>query len=156
VRENTQALTLWKFTIAQWIILVGGVLAVVGSLLPWYSVTFAFLGQQQSIIIGGWDVPTGKVTLVLGAASLAFFILQYFKVRLPDDLVSREPWVFAVLGAEAFVVALLYLLDGPRVLSSGGFYSSGAAIGLYLVLIGAAAVGIGGYLRRRDKKSWLL
>ena len=99
---------------------------------------------------------TGKATLLLGALILALFGAGLLKLRLPADLMSREPLLYIAFGAEAFVLALLYLLDGPRVLSSGGYYSSGPAIGLYLALIGAAAAVLGGYLRGRDQRSWLL
>jgi hypothetical protein len=124
--------------------------------MPWYSITFVLLSRQQSLTIAGWDIATGKVTLLLGGAALAFFGSRLLKMKLPAEIAAREPIIYMALGAEAFLLALLYLLDGPRVLSSGGYYSSGPAFGLYLVLIGATAAVIGGYLRGREQKSWLL
>jgi hypothetical protein len=147
---------LWKLTLAQWTILCGGALAVVGALLPWYSVTFVLAAQQQSFYIRGWDVPTGKVTLLLGAASLIVLALQRFEIPMPSRVVEWEVLIYLALGVETFILALLYLLDGPAVITSGSFYSTGSGIGLYLTLIGSAAITAGGYLRRRERRSWLL
>jgi hypothetical protein len=152
--QNT--VMLWKLTLAQWTVLSGGALAVLGTLLPWYSVNFVLATHHQSISISGWDVPTGKVTLLLGAAGVILLLLQRLKMPLPARLADREVLIYLVLGAQAFILAFLYLLDGPTVITSGSFYSSGAGFGLYLTLIGAAAMTLGGYLRRRDRGSWLL
>ncbi len=147
---------LWKLTPAQWVLASGGLLMLLGTFLPWYAVTLVVPGQQQSTIISGWDVPTGKATLLLGMLALALLALQLLNVKLPAMVSDREVLIYLALGVESFLFALLYLLDGPRILTSGGFYTAGTGIGLYLVLAGSIAIAAGGYLRTHDRKSWLL
>src|SRR5579862_3050303 len=146
---NTSRALLWRLTLAQCLLASGGLLVILGTFLPWYSVTFTLFLQQQVTNITGWDVPTGKATLILGIAALVFVALQALRVRLPEALVEREVVLYMAAGIEAFVLGLLYLLDGPRIISTGGFYSSAPGIGLYIALIGAATIAAGGYLRQR-------
>mgnify|MGYP001434298542 CR=1 FL=1 len=155
-RDAKSSTVLWRLTLAQCLLGSGGLLVVLGTFLPWYSVTFTLFLQQQVTNITGWDIPTGKATLILGMAALVFLALQVLRARLPDALVEREVMLYVAAGVEAFVFGLLYLLDGPRIITTGGFYTSAPGIGLYIALIGAATLATGGYLRQRERKSWLL
>lgn len=154
--DSTAPRLLWRLTLAQCIIAGGGLLIVLGTFLSWFTVTFTLFLQQQTSSISGWDVPTGKAALLLGLGALLFLALQIFGVRLPTSVVEREVVLYMATGIETFILAGLYLLDGPRIITSGGFYSSGPGLGLYIALIGSAAIATGGFLRQRESRSWLL
>jgi hypothetical protein len=139
---------------SQWLLLAGGLLTIVGSLLPWYSLSFMLANQRQSAMVSGWDVSFGKATALLGLLTLALVAARFLKVKLPAVLATHEAGIYLGLGAETFFLSLLYLLDGVRVVAPGSYYSGSPALGLYLVLVGAAIVVAGGYLAGKDQGGW--
>lgn len=142
-----------QLTPTQWTLLGGGALTVLGSFLPWTILTFAL--NHQTIAITGWDTSFGKVTALLGVAALILLALRLFGIKLPEALADRERLILLGLGAEALLLAVLYLLDGVQVLAAGAFASTGPGIGLYLSLIGSLALAIGAYLHK-GAGGWLL
>jgi hypothetical protein len=123
--------------------LIGALLVVVGAFLPWSSVTLG-AAQRLTIATAGWESAEGKVVAVLGLATLALALLRLTGVKLPAALAPWERIIYIGLGAEALLLTLLYALDGVRVLSAVGFVSAGAGRGMYLALIGSAAITAGG------------
>ena len=123
--------------------LIGAVLVVVGAFLPWSSIT---LGQLQRLTIAttGWESAEGKVVAVVGVLTLALAVLRLAGVKLPAALAPWERPIYIGLGAEALLLTLLYALDGVRVLSTDGLVTASAGLGMYLALIGSAAITAGG------------
>jgi hypothetical protein len=123
--------------------LVGALLVVVGAFLPWSSITLGAL-QRLTVATSGWESAEGKVVALLGLATLALAVLRLAGVKLPAALAPWERPIYIGLGAEALLLTLLYALDGVRVLSTDGLVSTGAGLGMYLALIGSAAITAGG------------
>ena len=123
--------------------LVGALLVVVGAFLPWSSITLGAL-QRLTVATSGWESAEGKVVALLGLATLALAVLRLAGVKLPAALAPWERPIYIGLGAEALLLTLLYALDGVRVLSTDGLVTTGAGLGMYLALIGSAAITAGG------------
>lgn len=113
-----------KMTTAQKIGVGGGVLLLVASFLPWYSVS---LGAFGSVSAKAWDagfLAWGGVVLgIAGAVVLA--------------MGSKEQ-IAMLLGAASVVLILLRLLTE----------SSAVSFGLFLGLVGAALVAYGAWKQK--------
>ncbi|MGH3421313.1 MAG: hypothetical protein ACRDOD_17205, partial [Streptosporangiaceae bacterium] len=70
-------------------------------------------------------------------------------VTLPP-LPQTDAMIFAIIGVFMVVMALLWLLTGSGTTVSGPGYSAGASFGLYIGLIAAIVVAVGGFLKRSD------
>lgn len=152
--------TRWRLpTPSQWLLLVGGVLIVAGSALPWWSVTLPSgrVGASAAVTLAsaGWSTASGKVVVALGAIVLLLALLRVLRVPLPSALAPRERVVYVALGAEALLLEVLALLDGVHVFTSGGYIAASIGIGLYLALAGAVAAIAGGWLHQADA-AWML
>lgn len=122
-----------------WLSLMGGVLVVLGTFLPWI--------QVGSIIVNrGMDNPDGAIALVGGGVACVVCIFC-----LVERNHSRRLWPPACLVLLAALALGVSLLDLQAVESriaglSGGFLSIAASVGsgLYVILAGAIALGVGG------------
>lgn len=109
--------------------LVGGLAAVAGAVLPWYSVDLTFVTG----VIHGLDTRDGFATLALGAVELAFGIAL---------LGTRSPGRVRTVGALIAVTALTGVASAVIDLDSHGLAT--VAVGLYLVVAGNALALVGG------------
>ena len=107
---------------------VGGILVVVGSLLPWYS----FLGVGVSGWSSGWPAILGILAAVAGAALL-----------LAEPLTGSRPQLgsFAPSQAALLAGAVGTLLIVLRFLTESSFVS----VGLFVSLVGAGLVTYGAF-----------
>ncbi len=140
---------------SQWLLLAGGALTVIGSALPWWSLTLPEEPRSAALSPAGWTTAEGKAVAVLGALVFLLALLRLLRVPLPAAVGSRERVIYVALGAEALLLALLALLDGIHVFTPGGYIAAAAGVGLYLTLVGAAASIAGGALHGSDA-AWML
>lgn len=125
-----------------------GALIVVGSIMPWATLTAPFVGQvdvRGTESDGKWTLLLG---LVIGAQGL---ILRTSKT---DD--RRGVWI--ALGILGLMVAGVGVVDASSISSSfesNEYVSVSVGPGVYLVAVGGATAAIAAYLRlfRRDRGS---
>jgi len=117
------------------ILLIGAALLVIGSVLPWATVT-SFLGKVD---VTATD-KDGAITLVIGVLiGLGAFLSK----AKPG---KRASWGSAIFGAIAGIVALADMSDIDG-LAAGPFVDVQIGTGLYLVAIGALICLIGGLIK---------
>jgi hypothetical protein len=131
----------------EWAKVGGGLLAVIATFMPWYSVSadFGGFGGFSESFNGFDDGIWGGLVLVLGlaVAGLAFIKVRNMTVQGLDKLPPVTP--LALSGALAVIAVFrwIYLLaDGGNDFGSlDGFeglgIDAGTSIGIWLVLIGA-------------------
>jgi len=142
-------------SVPQWLLLGGGLLTALSGLLPWWSVTLVLSAKRVTLATSGWESAAGKVVTVLGVLAIALVVSRLWQVTLPVALRQRPRTIAIVLGLETLLLAGLALLDGVRVLAPNGVVTGGAGIGIYVALLGAAAMIAGGWLDR-GSAGWLL
>jgi hypothetical protein len=142
-------------TVPQWLVLGGGLLTALSGLLPWWSVTLVLSARSISLTTAGWESASGKVVALLGLLAIVLVALRLWRVTLPPMLRKRTRTIAIAMGALALLLSALALLDGVRVLAPGALVSGRAGIGIYVALIGAAAMIAGGWLDR-GSAGWLL
>lgn len=144
-------------TPSQGLLLAGGALTVIGAALPWWSLTLPAAAARGSttLALAGWSSAEGKLVAALGVLVLLLALARLLRLPLPAAVGARERVIYVALGGEALLLALLALLDGVHVFTAGGYIAASAGIGLYLALIGAAAVIAGGWLHGTDA-AWML
>src|SRR5262245_52527187 len=118
---------------------IGGGLVVIGSFMPWASVTSIF----GTISIAGTQ-GDGKITLVLGLIIVVLAILEL------SGTAGGIRWVTLIFG---FLAAGAGVLDMTNVSSRLGEAASdvvqpAVGVGLYAVVAGGVAVIAGGFLKR--------
>ena len=136
------------FTIPDWLILGGGLLTLLGSFLPWLSVS----GPQGVIdTLNGWYFALGKATLLVGLLALALFAARLFEIKLPFQIPWQDRTVYLALGIMGTLFVVLYVLDAsvPRVHLLN--VSTVPAFGAFLVLFATATIAVGGYMLGRMK-----
>jgi hypothetical protein len=142
-------------TVPQWLLLGGGLLTALSGLLPWWSVTLVFSARRVTLATAGWESASGKVVALVGLLAIALVALRLWRVTLPPMMRQRTRTIAIGMGALALLLAALALLDGVRVLAPGALVSGGAGIGIYVALVGGAAMIAGGWLDR-GSAGWLL
>jgi hypothetical protein len=127
------------------ILIVGAVVIIIGSLLPWAQ----FNSDFEDVWVSGVDGQRhGIITLILGVAVIVAAVLLNVQRRWAG-------WIAAALGAIAGVIAIINFSDPDAAAGSG--WDSGLidpAIGVIVVIVGAVICIIGGLLPlRTDAKS---
>jgi len=138
ILEKFQALGL-----GEKIILIAGVVLLIASFLPWYSVD---LGPFGSVSRNGWESPGALWSIVavfIGLAMAGVIAVKTFAgVQLPND-VGGQSWARVHLAGGA--VALLFVVI--KFLNE----SSHLSFGFYLGFIAAAALAGAGVLMYREE-----
>jgi hypothetical protein len=115
----------------------GGVLMLIASFLPWYSIDF---GEFGSVSRNGWESPgfIWSFLAVVAAVIMAGSILgpKLANIQLPD--LGTVTWAQAHLGLGAAVAVFIIL----KLVNE----SSYMAFGFFLGIIAAVALAAGGYL----------
>jgi hypothetical protein len=135
---------LTKVSRNDWIVVGGFVAMFIGTLGPWYGVHIDILGERIGGSVNGWHGSyLGWLTflLCLAAASIAVrkAVLPSLQLPLPDALI--------VMGCG--VLSLLFVLIRLLVVPSG----AGREWGIWLSLIAAAVVSVGGLLKNSEPAS---
>lgn len=129
--------------IGEKIILIAGLVLLIDSFLPWYSVD---LGPFGSIDRSGWESPGAIWSILAVLVSLA--MMGVIAVRnlspgtLPDN-VSGVTWPKIHLGG-GIAVAVLVIIKLLNESSSLGF-------GFYIGIVCAAAIAVAGVLMYREE-----
>jgi hypothetical protein len=129
---------------AEWIGLGAGLIAFIGSFLPWFS----WSAGPFSFSLNAWSVGfLGWFPVLLMVAGAAVILAQQLGVNMPQ---AKPGWPLILLGAAALSLVLILI----RWLSfSGGTYgidgaglSYGAGFGLYVGLVAAILLGASQYM----------
>src|ERR1043165_1281368 len=76
-RQSSQQIDFQKaistFTLPDWLIVGGALVAFIASFLPWYTVSYNFLGISGSSSVTGWDYWSGSLAAIVALATIGFF-----------------------------------------------------------------------------------
>ncbi len=139
-----------KLTTADKLILGGGLAYLIFMFLPWYGIDVAFGGSYNN---SGWDYFIGGILpLILIAIMVSHVLVSAFSpdTKLPDLPV---PWsqVHMGTGITAAVIVLLRLLIGSDDVGSVDIgVNLDRKYGLFLALIAAIVVAVGGFLKSKE------
>lgn len=119
----------------------GGIVMLIASILPWYSVDFIF----GSINRNGWQSPGAiwsiLATLLAVALAAAVIAPKFGNVTLPD--LGGVTWGQAFLAGGVAVVILVLI----KLVNESSYMS----FGFYLGIIAAIAIAAGGFLRFQEE-----
>lgn len=133
-----------------WVVVGGGALVLIASLLPWYGLSTPF----ASISVSGWGAGfTAWFSVVLCVAAAGYVLARASGIALPTLPVGPSLLVAGLAGL-AVVLMLIRLVTLPTGSAGGIFsrayqFSYGPRIGLFVALAGAVAQLLFGYLRFR-------
>ena len=139
-----------KLTTSDKVILGGAVAYLIFMFMPWYGIDIPFGGSVDN---NGWEYFLGGILpLILIVVMAAQVLLTAFSpyTKLPDPPV---PWaqVHLFAGVAAAVIVLLRTLIGSD--DVGGVdvgVDLDRKIGLWLALLAAIVVAVGGYLKSQE------
>ncbi len=118
---------------------VAGLVLMLSSFMSWYAGK-SIEGPTLGVI--GWHTGAiGKLVFFIGLALIALAIMREAGVQLPPSI--PESLVTIALGALATVLVLIRLISIPDTFAG----TSGRAIGIWIALLSALAVIVGGLLR---------
>jgi hypothetical protein len=135
----------------DWCVGGGSFMMLVGSFLPWISVTFTDANNHlQTQSQSGWDLSAfGRVTALLGLVAFALFVVRLLNLHLLIALPWSDRNIYMALGVEGVILGFLYLIDNAHNAIGVKSLSVFPAFGLVLTLLGAIAVTVGAYLLGR-------
>lgn len=136
-------------SLGEKLIVGGGILMLIASFLPWYSVDLGIEGFG-SITRNGWESPGAiwsiLATLIAVVMAGAVLALRFGNMNAPDMGSITLGQAFLGAGAAVAVFVLLKLINE----------SSSIAFGFFLGIIAAAALAAGGYLLYTEEKSGVI
>jgi hypothetical protein len=118
---------------------VAGLVLMLSSFMSWYAGS-SIEGPTLAVI--GWHTGTiGKLVFFIGLALVALAVMRVVGIELPPSI--PEGLVTIALGALATILVLIRLISIPDTFAG----TSGRAIGIWIALLSAVAVIVGGLLR---------
>ncbi len=135
-----------KLTTSDKVIGVSAVALLVMSFLPWF-------GYAKEFSDDGWHFPVfGVIPLLLGLAMLAGVIIAVFVTKLRDLPLS---WAAAnlIAGSVAALLILCKVLIGDQSNIVIGTIDLSRKFGIYLSLLAAVGLAVGGVLKTRECKA---
>jgi hypothetical protein len=140
------------------IAVAGGLLvALIDTFLPWHSTSVPVVFGVESgshDALGYWS---GWIFFLAILVGIALFVLRTFvpQVSIPA-LPFTDAMIYLGIGIVMLLCALLWLVTGggyaglyDQYAAEAG-YSSGPSFGVFIGIIAAAAVAVGGYLAKAD------
>lgn len=140
--------------------ILGGVLALVGTVMPWVNVCASALGISICVPFSGLGIsglaaqagPSASVPALVGFAPLLVLLLGIVGLVF---MLLKKP-MFAMLGMVMGLLVLLlcllwYMQASPLFISVGGA-SIGAGFGVWLSLVGGLLLMVGGLLGMKALK----
>jgi hypothetical protein len=122
---------------------VSGLVLAVSSFTGWYAGT-SLEGPTVSVI--GWHTGVlGKLIFFIGLLVIVLAILQEFGIELPATL--PESLLVIALGSLATIFVLIRLISIPDEFAG----TSGRGIGIWISLLAAICVIVGGLLRAGEE-----
>ena len=137
-----------KLSTGEKIIGVSGIVLLIASFLPWFSIDLDEFGEASG---NGWDMDFffGPLPVLLGIVMVAHVAISNFA---PDLKLPDLPWpmIHLVAGILAAVLVVLKLLIGE----DGAFgFEPERAFGLFLAALAAIGLGVGGFLYNKERSS---
>jgi hypothetical protein len=125
---------------------LGGLLIVLGSFLPWLSFTAPFVG---TVTRNGMEGGDGIITLILEVVTILIGVTQFTATRLPAFLHRSS----IVTGAITGVVAVFDYLEVQRRIEDAKEQSeliaASIGAGIWTLIVGAILAVVGGVLIRK-------
>jgi hypothetical protein len=135
-----------KLTTADKLIIGGGLAYLIFMFLPWYGVE-DFTDASNS----GWDYFLGGIIplLIILVMVAQIVVTKFSDTELPSPPV---PWsqVHLIAGVAVAIILLLRLLIGSDVEVFGEDFDLERKYGLFLAVIAAIVVAVGGFLKSQD------
>jgi hypothetical protein len=129
--------------------LLGGVLIVLGSFLPWLTATAPLVG---TISRNGMEGGDGIITLILGVVTILIGVTQLTATNLPT-LLQRSP---IVTGAVTAIVAVMNYLNVQQriedVREESELIAASVGAGIWTLVVGAVLAIVGVVLVRKLPK----
>jgi hypothetical protein len=129
--------------------LLGGVLIVLGSFLPWLTATAPLVG---TISRNGMEGGDGIITLILGVVTILIGVTELTATSLPT-LLQRSP---IVTGAITVIVAVINYLNVQQriedVREESELIAASVGAGIWTLVVGAVSAIVGGVLVRKLPK----
>lgn len=122
----------------KYVALVGGIVMIVGSLLPWVSVSSMFGTINKNGIEGD-----GIFTLICGVAVILASIVAKEKPGKPSSVLAV---LFGLFGGILAVFTLANVGEATRTISGESVFAA-VGIGIYVTLIGAVVAIVGGLMK---------
>src|SRR5262245_28393053 len=123
---------------------LSGLVLMLSSFMGWYSGSSSDPGPTIAVI--GWNTGViGKLVFLLGLAVVVLVLLRELGIELPATV--PESLVIIVMGSLATILVLIRLISVPD-----SFYpSAGRGIGIWIALIAALGLIVGGLLRAGEE-----
>lgn len=119
---------------------IAGIVVTISPFLGWYAGTLD--GLRVAVV--GWDTGAlGKLTLLIGLATLAVLVVRAAGVELPPNVPLGM--VVAFLGAVGTVFVLIRIATVPD-----DYVELGRAVGLWISLIAAVLLVVAGLLQSAE------
>jgi hypothetical protein len=121
---------------------ISGLVLMLSAFMGWYAGS----DQGPTIAVIGWHTGTlGKLVFLLGLAVVVLVILRELGIELPATV--PESLVIIVLGALATILVLVRVISVP----DRFFPNDGRGIGIWISLLSALGVIVGGLLRAGEE-----
>ena len=121
---------------------LSGLVLMLSAFMGWYA------GSEEgpTIAVIGWHTGViGKLVFLLGLAIVVLVVLREVGIELPATV--PESLVIIVLGALATILVLIRLISVPDQF----FPNDGRGIGIWIALLSALGVIVGGLLRAGEE-----
>jgi hypothetical protein len=120
---------------------VAGLVLAVSSFTGWYTGP----GQGVTVSVMGWHTGVlGKLVFFVGAALAVLWALRELGVAMPTAL--PDSLVTIALGVIGTILVLIRVIDRPD-----DFFFASRGIGIWIALVAAIAVIVGGLLQASDE-----
>ncbi len=121
---------------------LSGLVLMLSSFMGWYAGS----DEGPTIAVIGWHTGViGKLVFLLGLAVVVLVVLRELGIELPATV--PESLVIIVLGALATILVLIRLISVPDQF----FPNDGRGIGIWIALLAALGVIVGGLLRAGEE-----
>jgi len=131
---------------------VGGIVLLIALFLPWYGVSVNIAGFSASESGSGWEA-LGFIDILLFLIAVAAIALVAARAGgvLPADMPA--PVILLALGAFAVLLVLYRIIDIPVDGDVPDEVDLSRKVGIFIALIGAAAVPHGGWRTNTETPS---
>jgi hypothetical protein len=136
---------------------VGLVVALINWFIPWwwaYSFNYSGIAGSGGLSSSGGTGGFGDIWGILGfivlLALIALFVIRPFAPQVLPALPAADYLIYAVGGVFILLMVVLFLTYAGTASVSGIGYSAGISIGFFIGLVAAAAIAVGGWLKKTD------
>jgi hypothetical protein len=121
---------------------ISGLVLMLSAFMGWYAGS----DQGPTIAVIGWHTGTiGKLVFLLGLAVVVLVVLRELGIELPATI--PESLVIIVIGSLATILILVRVISVP----DRFFPNDGRGIGIWISLLSALGVIVGGLLRAGEE-----